>query len=244
MQADRGIERRMMELATRAARTGIRQVAWFLSPAEQAQADICARAQGVCLQKDGGVEDAERCVVAFADTGEADAWPIACVRVGWHADYGAPTHRDLLGSVLGLGIGREKVGDVFVEAGQAYVLVLRDMAEYIAANLTRAGRVSVRAQVVEDWPRSFASEGEPVRGTVASLRLDAVLGVAWHLSRGRAAELVASGRVRVDHREELRPDRQLAPGALLSVRGLGRARLETVGGNTKKGRISITLLRY
>jgi len=71
-----------------------------------------------------------------------------------------------------------------------------------------------------------------------------VLGVVWRLSRTRAAELVSSGRVQVNHRIEIRPDAKVSQGAVLSVRGMGRARMHEIGGHTKKDRISVTLLRY
>lgn len=234
----------MAELADRAARTGVAQFTGFLSPAEQAQAEICARQAGVSCLAQGGTPDAERCVIAFADADWTPAWPIRCLRIAWHPRYGAPGHRDLLGSVLGLGIGREQVGDIFPAEGEAFLFVLDDMAPYIAASLDRVGGTPVRIEVLEEWPELSAHAGEAVRATVASLRLDALIGAAYHLSRTRAAEVIASGRVQVDHRPELRADRHMAQGAVISVRGMGRVRVESVGNTTKKGRIGITLLRY
>ena len=96
----------------------------------------------------------------------------------------------------------------------------------------------------EEIPALSGGQGSAIRATVASLRLDALLCVLWRLPRTRAAELVSSGRVQVDHQMELRPDRQLQAGAKISVRGLGRGILSEIGGKTKKDRISVTLLRY
>lgn len=244
MQADRSVARRMDELAQRAARSGIAQVAWFLSPAEQAQADISARQADVALFEEGGTPDAERRVVAFADADWEPEWPIVCLRVSWHAKAQPPGHRDLLGAILGLGIGREKVGDIFIREGDAFVFALREMGSYMAASLDSAGHTPVKVELLEQWPSLAGSGGEEMRATVASLRLDAVLGAAWKLSRGRAAELVSQGRVQVNHQPELRPDRQIIEGSMLSVRGMGRAKLQSVTGTTKKGRIGIVLLRY
>lgn len=244
MQADRTIERRMDELALRAARTGITQVAWFLSPAEQAQAQICAHRADVTLFSEGGTPDAERRVVAFADADAWPEWPIDCLRVTWHARYGAPGHRDLLGAILALGMGREKIGDLYIGDGEAHVFVLHEMADYIAASLDRAGNVPVKVTVLDEWPALSAGGGEPVQVNVASPRLDAVLGAAWKLSRGRAAQLVASGSVQVNHQPELRADRQVTEGTMISVRGKGRVKVEAIGGQTKKGRYFMTLLRF
>jgi Uncharacterized conserved protein, contains S4-like domain len=244
MQADRTIERRMDELAGRASRTGMTQMAWFLSPAEQEQARISADKAQIGFFAWGGTDDAERRIVSFAEDMEGIEWPVGCLEIVWHSRYGAPGHRDLLGSLLGLGIGREKLGDLYVEEGRAFAFVLMDMASYIAANLVRVGNVPVSVTVLAEPPALAAAEGTPVRATVASLRLDAVLGVVWRLSRTRAAELVSSGRVQVNHRIEIRPDAKVSQGAVLSVRGMGRARMHEIGGHTKKDRISVTLLRY
>ena len=83
-----------------------------------------------------------------------------------------------------------------------------------------------------------------VRDTVSSLRLDAVASSAFSMSRGRAAELIAAGRVNLDHVPCLKGDRPVAEGAVLTVRGLGKARLVQVGPLTKKGRTAITIERY
>ncbi len=244
MQADRECERRMAELAQRAAKTGIAQRTWFLTPAQREQAEICARQAGVSLFAWGGVEDAERQVVTFADEDWIPDWPVMCLNITWRAQYGALEHRDLLGAILSLGMDREKLGDIFVKEGAATVFALADMARYLEANLDRAGNVPVQVRLLEEAPSVAQQEGTQMRSTVASTRLDALLGVAFRLSRGRAAELVSAGRVQVDFRPELRPDLKIAEGTTISVRGLGRAKVAEIGGRTKKDRISVTMLRF
>ena len=83
-----------------------------------------------------------------------------------------------------------------------------------------------------------------LRDTVMSLRLDAVLAGGFSLSRTRAAELIRSGRVQVNHQDCLKADRTVAQGDVLTVRGLGRCVLREVGGLSKKGRTAVTLERY
>ena len=64
------------------------------------------------------------------------------------------------------------------------------------------------------------------------------------LARGQAADLIASGRVQLNHRECVKPDHAVAQGDVLSCRGLGKCVLTEVGGPSKKGRILIVLERY
>jgi len=244
MRADRACEKRLTELAERTARTGVPCFTGFLSPAEQAEAEICAKKAGVSLLTFGGAEGAERRVAVFFEEERPTEWPIFCLCVRWNRKYGVCGHRDLLGSLLGLNISREKLGDLFVGDGEAHVFVLRDMARYVEGSLMRVGSVPVTVERAEEIPALSGGQGSAIRATVASLRLDALLCVLWRLPRTRAAELVSSGRVQVDHQMELRPDRQLQAGAKISVRGLGRGILSEIGGKTKKDRISVTLLRY
>ena len=42
----------------------------------------------------------------------------------------------------------------------------------------------------------------------------------------------------------MKGDKQVQEGDVISIRGLGKIKLETIGGNTKKGRISIEISRF
>lgn len=244
IHVDETVSKRLGELAVRSDKTGITQLTDFLSPAEQKEAEIWAKKAGVLFFSQGGMPQAERRVAAFAPDECQPPWPIACVRVQWSARSAPPGHRDILGTLLGLGIDREIIGDILPGEREAHVFVLARMAAYIAANMQRAGKTPVECEVLDRPPALAASAGIPMDITVASLRLDAVLAATLHLARGKAASLIASGRVQVDHREELRADRQLAQDMVLSIRGIGRVVVGPIKGTTKKGRIAMNVLRF
>ncbi|MBO5918597.1 MAG: RNA-binding protein, partial [Oscillospiraceae bacterium] len=83
-----------------------------------------------------------------------------------------------------------------------------------------------------------------IRDTVATLRLDAVLSSGFSTSRGKAADLINAGRVMVNHRECVKPDRAVAQGDVLTCRGLGKCVVKEVLGQSRKGRIMLTIERY
>ena len=83
-----------------------------------------------------------------------------------------------------------------------------------------------------------------IRDTVSSLRLDAVASSGFSMSRGKAADLISSGKVQLNHQECLKPDRPVNEGDTLSCRGFGKCVVKEVGGPSKKGRIMIVLERY
>ena len=245
MDADRSLIARLDELARRCERSGRPTYTRFLDPAQVEKAVWSAGRAGVCVQTFGGYEDAERAVCRFfLDEMDAPEWPIGCLYARWDARYASISHRDVLGALMGLGIARETIGDIVVREGQVFLFALREVADYIVANLDKAGRATLRFQCAQELPEIPPAAGRLFRDTVASLRLDAVLAAAYRLSRADAAAVIREGKVRVNFIEEMRPDAPLGPDALLSVRGLARVRLKAVEGPTRKGRIAIALFRY
>ena len=223
----------------------------FLSPQERVSVEALLNASGHPRHLFfGGFEGAERCICAFLpDWQEPEAvlageeCPIRALR----AVYTGPalSHRDFLGAVLGLGLDREKVGDLLVGEGRCDLLVLADMQEFLLLHLDQAGRARLNVSPIALSQLSPpAVQVKTIRDTVSSLRLDAVAASAFGLSRGRAAELIAAGRVSLDHAACLKPDKQVGQGAVLTARGLGKAKLIEVGGLTKKGRVGIVIERY
>ena len=225
----------------------------LLSPGEQAVLTDLLNAWGRprCLFW-GGYEDAERRLCAFLpDWQEEDDFladpepPLAAVEADYpkNADL---SHRDILGSLMGLGITREKLGDIiFPEAGGCQVVVLRDALPIVLSQWTSAGRWKVS---LKEIPISALSprpaQVKTVRDTVATPRLDAVLASGFSLSRSKAAGFISTGKVAVNHRECTKPDRQIEEGDVLTCRGLGKCVVKEVPGQSKKGRTMLVLERY
>ncbi len=236
--------RRLTELAARAAKPGMPCFTGFLSPPEAELALLAGRKARVDVALEGGYEDAERRMARFAD---ADAWeesfPITALELCW-PHQPPPTHRDLLGSVMGLGLKRQCVGDIVLMEDRACLFAEAHMAGHIAGALTGAGRTSLQVRQLDQWPHVEPPQGVELRETVMSLRLDAVVSSGFGLSRAVAAELIAAGRVKLRHLPTERVDAHVEQGDAISVRGYGRLRLEEVGAPTRKGRLPVRLIRY
>ena len=239
---------RVYERITSAAARNIPAATAFLSKREQMLAAELLRGQDFAFF--GGPAMAEREVCCYVPEYLDESWltgdegPIAAVRAVYFAGD-TLTHRDFLGALMGCGIKRETVGDIYVATGRCDFLVTRDILPYVLQNLTDAGRTRLH---LEQIPLSALEAPEQktkqIRGTVSSLRLDGVVAEGFALSRSRAAEVIAAGKTELNYMLCTKPDRLVAEGDVISVRGLGKMRLEAVGGNTKKGRISIEICRY
>lgn len=189
----------------------------------------------------GGYDGAERKMAGF-NAEEAD-FPIKAVKISGKGLAGL-THRDYLGSLMGLGLGREKMGDIILAEDGAAVMVSADAAGYIAASLLSVGRCAVTSSEAELSEISLPERRfEEKSGTVASLRLDSVCALLVGKGRAAAGELIRAGRVFVNGIAEAKTDRRLADGDVITVRGFGKAELG-VGGKSKKDRIFIILKKY
>ena len=244
--ADELFEKRLRELALRASRRGEAAFTHFMDLNQIQLAMAAAGRERVRLVLEGGYPDAERRVGAFydAELPEDWQWPIQPVEISWRSQFGSPEHRDLLGALMGLGFERERIGDIVLADGKAYVFAEPDMADYIVRTLESAGRVSLKCRLTDGVPDLPPPKGKMFRDTVASLRLDAVVAAGFSLSRSDAAEQIVRGKVFVNQAQQLRGDIAVDEGDLISLRGEGRLRIESVDGETKKGRIALKLFKY
>lgn len=240
---ERQVAARALDYAERAER-GVVCFSDFLSPAERSVVLSLKELRGMCdVEFLGGYPDAERVRARFAPTDlyyEPDT-PIAAVRLKIRG--GEVSHRDILGSVLALGITRGKVGDILMGGDESLVLCDSEIASYICNNLERVGRCSVTAEIGEitDLP---VPETQTITATVMSLRLDSVVAEGFRLSRTAAAELIKSGVCFVNWVQRDSASHPVHEGDRITVRGRGRIELARVGGQSKKGRTFIEILRY
>ena len=249
---DRLLLAKVLDRAEQARNRNIPSATDFLSPQQQMLALDLLRQAGIPetgYARLGGYAEAERALILFLpdwlDGEDAESQsPIRCLRAAFRAEEKL-SHRDFLGSLMGMGIVREKIGDILVGPDSADLLVLDTVADFLLTSWNSAGRA--RLTVTEIEPRHLhipEVKCEEVRDTVSSLRLDAVASTGFRMARGKAADLIASGRVQVNWRECTKPDKLLTAGDTVSARGFGKFQLTEVGGVTRKGRTAIVLKRY
>lgn len=208
---------------------------------------LCRGVQDVRCSFFGGYEDAERTVCLFLpDYASAeDSHPLAVIRAQAAEGGRALTHRDYLGSLIGLGIKREMIGDILISQNSADILVMDEIKEFLLLHYQNAGRTSLGLKEV---PLSELRVPEvrsvEQKDTVASLRLDNVISSAFSLSRAKAAEAIRSGLVFVNSMQIEKTDMQVKEGDKLVLRGKGKAFLREVGNRTRKDRIFIITERF
>lgn len=244
-EAEELILSRLGDLTSRCER---QQRPCFLGFLDEFQQKVCRdalRRNPLCHRFFGGYEDAERLFLGVSpwEEGLADtAFPIACVGVRSRPQDGL-SHRDFLGSVMGLSLKREAVGDILVEEGFARVYLSSAVKEAVLSQLTKVGRAGVTCEEVPLGGRA-ARQYEALSGTVSSLRLDCAAAFLAGLSRSSAAALVSGGLAAVDGQTVTDPTRILRPGEKISIRGTGKFLFDGELGTGRKGRLRVLFRKY
>ncbi len=198
----------------------------------------------------GGYPDAERKMLCYLpdyldeDNLYEDDSPVVCLRATFY-DGDCPSHRDFLGGLMGCGVERDVLGDILVSKGSCDFFVTAQIAEYIQQNFLSAGRSKLH---IDKFPLSqvqtIVPEFTEIKDTLASLRLDSVVSTGFRIGRSLSSQYIAAGKAAIDGLPCEKPDKQIDEGMKISVRGLGKIKVHSVSGQTKKGRIWVVIHRY
>lgn len=213
----------------------------FLNEQQQAMAEPVVRKSGVVYRFYGGFPDAQRRMLGvFPDYMEPldEYFPIEAFTIRYPETYRL-SHRDFLGTLMAQQIKRETVGDIVIIPGKAVLFAEERVHKVVATQIDKVGGVGVTIEQGLDEPVVAVQQFKEIKGTLASLRLDASVSLVTGLSREKAAKLIANGMVMLNYQEKSQGTTLLKEEDILTVRGYGKFRLTTVGHETRKGRISV-----
>ena len=199
----------------------------------------------------GGFNDAERKILCFCGNEQIEEqkeieFPITCIKaLPINQKFSdSLTHRDFLGAVLNLGIERSKVGDIIIDDNEGYIFAHSNISTYITDQLSKVKHTNVSTSILEQQNFDYKPRFTEIVGTVASVRLDSILSVAFHTSRSRLIGLIEGGKVFIGGKQVLSNSYPLKENEVVSVRGLGKFLYAGTSYQTKKGRYSVKVLLY
>lgn len=246
-EEERYLSAHISDLARRSRNSGVPLFSRFLNEREKIVAAETARANNADPIFYGGYDGAARTLCGFFEGTYAEEMPTEelfplCAVTFSFRKADRLSHRDFLGAILGVGLERSAVGDILVEEDRAVVFCLNTARELIL-DITVVGKTGVKtvSGIVGGLPQI---KTETLDRTVSSLRLDCVVGACVNTSRSKSAELITSGRVNADFSVCDNVSLQVNEGMIISIRGFGRFKMSKIVGETKKGRIRITIDKF
>ena len=243
------LQKRLIELSKTAYRRGIVTYSDFLNLNELNILHTTPRREfDTPYETYGGYNDSERQMAAFLPDAlyYTHFYPIQILTIEPLQKKFAEslTHRDYLGAVLNLGIERSKIGDIIVMEQCAYLFVHESLADFICSDLTRIRHTSVMVTKKDAEDFSYTPKYEEITGTVASVRLDSLLSLAFNSSRSKLVALIEGGKVFTNGKLMTTNSYQVKEGDIISVRQMGRFKYNGILSQTKKGRYYVSLYKY
>lgn len=199
---------------------------------------------GIGVHTNGIFQDAERKIIAFSYD-EVWDYPISLIKITCKDKFNKLRHKDYLGSVMSLGIKREKFGDLILKNDECYLAVQVELDDYIRMNLKSVSKCTCAVSILDtniteipvyDFQTNIVN--------VSSLRIDCVVSGLCNTSRGKAEELIRQGKVLIDYSEALRKDKMLKSDCIVTVRGYGKFKIIEEAGWTGSGRIKLVVKKF
>ena len=154
------------------------------------------------------------------------------------------THRDFLGSLMGLGLRREMLGDIIINENVAYLVCLDSVSDFIINQLDKVKHTSVKCTDSDFIPADVLPELKYEELIVSSERLDVLISAVYNLSRNESQKRIDCETVFCNSILAVSPSIVPEKGSIISVRGLGRFIYDGVLRQTKKGRNIIAVRIY
>lgn len=192
----------------------------------------------------GGYDNASRAYVCLGDDTDSLSISIQPLLITTSSSRDL-THRDYLGSLMGLGLKRECIGDILIlSEGKAVAFVRKDISEYIKTELTSVGHESVKVSDYTGDDSDFIKQTEELTFNVSSVRIDNVISAICRCSRSDASQLILSDKVFINHLNVRKTSQSVNADDVISVRGFGKYIFSGICGTTRKGNLIISVLHY
>ncbi|WP_313961436.1 YlmH/Sll1252 family protein [uncultured Parvimonas sp.] len=160
-------------------------------------------------------------------------------------DISGIEHRNILGSILHLGITREKVGEILKVDEYWYVYCLKPIGTFLFSNGLKFSGQDLKLEILNDnfIPTNFRKyEDEKI--IVSSLRLDCFVKELSRTSREIAQKVIKSGNVNLNYEECKDFDKKINENDIISIRKEGKFKVDSFDGLTKKNKFIVNIKRY
>ncbi|MDD5794879.1 MAG: YlmH/Sll1252 family protein [Clostridiales bacterium] len=195
------------------------------------------------VQTFGLFDDAERRMISFNNKYNEEA-EISCIKISNKSKFRKVNHRDYLGSILSLGIKRNKIGDLIVDNDKCYVAVSIEIRDYIINNLEMVANCPCKVEIVDDISSLPKVEFLEEVILVPKLRLDAIVSKISKISRAKASEIIDKGLVLLDYSKVCDKSKEVKKNQRITIRGTGKFILGDIVGNSKSGKYKVIIKKY
>ncbi|MFA4132284.1 MULTISPECIES: RNA-binding protein [unclassified Brevibacillus] len=239
---ERPFVERALEMLTQVERKQAMRLTDFVDPRQLLIfQSLSSQVRDVKVSPYGGYEGAERVRIIIHPEYlpvEPDDYRLTLLAIKADQRFHVLEHRDVMGAILGVGMKREKFGDMLTDSAGSYAIVAEEVADFVCGQVTQIHRTSVQFEQVA-WEAFTPPAPKFVEKTITvpSGRIDAIIGEVHNMSRAKALVPIRAGKVKINWKVIEDPSYQLQMGDMVSLAGYGRFKILEVAGPTRSGRI-------
>lgn len=190
----------------------------------------------------GGFDDAERKKAKIISNEYYDVdYDIVCLKAKFNNKFNRVEHRNILGAVHNLGINFNRFGDIIVLENEVYIFVDDEIADYIAMEFTKAGRVNLDFQRVDLTEVKIEKKYEDFEIVSSSFRIDTIVAKITNKSRSKVKEFLEQDFIKLNHVILRNGEKTCSPEDIISIRKYGRYVVKSYTQNKKSLKYRITI---
>lgn len=207
--------------------------------------------EGIKVLKDGYFDDSDRRQIIFLPKFYVEDYDknYCLIKITVNTKFKSVEHKDFLGSLLGLKIKRELMGDLIVykkgELTFGYIPISKKIIDVVTNELTKIGKINCKVEKIEKFDSEKLNYNFDEKFIIVkSLRIDSVVAELTNLARNKAVEAIESGKILIDYSEEKNKSKTVSVGDVITIRGFGKYKIFEKKGNTKKGKERYIVKKY
>ena len=190
----------------------------------------------------GGFDDAERKKAKIISNEYYDVdYDIVCLKAKFNNKFNRVEHRNILGAVHNLGINFNRFGDIIVLENEVYIFIDEEIADYIAMEFTKAGRVNLDFQRVNLTEVEIEKKYEDFEIVSSSFRIDSIVAKITNKSRSKVKEFLEQDFIKLNHVVLRNGEKTCTSEDIISIRKYGRFVVKGYTQNKKSLKYRITI---
>ena len=201
------------------------------------------RNPSIYIFSDGKIIDADRkrYIVSPYEMDNID-FKIDVFEIIYNSKFYEINHRNILGSLMALGIKRECIGDIVFNNGKAFFAATNEISSFLLEEFRFVGKTPIELKLIDYEVKNIINY-EFKTHFLASIRLDSIVANGFNISRTIAQEMIMEGLVYINHVLCQNTSHEVKVDDQISVRHKGKIILKDIGGKSRSGRIAVNIGR-
>ena len=170
---------------------------------------------------------------------------LSYIRISY-LNFNKIAHSDILGSIMGLNINRNLIGDILVGNKSSDIICIDSISKFIIENLNKVGRSGIETKKLQSHYELIIPEPsiETKNIIISSPRIDNYISSVYGLSREKSKSALASNLISINGVIVDKPTKIVNEGDTIVFRGRGKTKFLSFLGSTKRNNIILNVIYY